>query len=112
MAVSIALIGLTYRYRFCTPGKTGDYRVLIAVLSLEEVGIGKSPGFVSILDTKHFYVNANSTNPPDTGTERVVAKLYADVSLGYENTIPGRRGSDDHYQVEKKGDKWRYNVSD
>ena len=111
MAVSIALIGLTYRYRFRTPRKTDDYRILIVVLSLEEVGIGKSPGFVSILDTKHFYVNPKSTDPPDTGTERVVAKVYADVSLGYDDTL-GRLGSDDHYQIENLGDKWAYNVSD
>lgn len=90
VAIGIALIGLTY--------------------SLEDGGVGRRPGgFVSIVDTRNFYPVKSNRHTPDLIAEGFVAKMYADVSISYENTTSSNPGKDDEYQLEELDDGWRYN---
>ena len=75
--------------------------------SLEEGGIGRKEGFVSVVNTNHFFYETNNLATPDPIPERFIAKLYADVSVSY----PTIRGRDDSADLEQLKDGWQYNVS-
>ncbi|KAF8475080.1 hypothetical protein BDZ91DRAFT_290772 [Kalaharituber pfeilii] len=89
VAVAIALIGLTY--------------------SLEEGGIGRHIGNISVVNTKHFFADANDLNDPERITERFTSKLYADVSIAYANKRPSDDRPDDEFEVLELEGSWGYN---
>ena len=86
---------------------------LVLTLSLEDGAIGHTPGGnISIANTKAFFYNSNDDETPDIFSEGYISKLYADISISYEDTTPQNPGNPGEYQLENLPvpDGWRYNV--
>ena len=83
-------------------------------VSLEDGAIGYHPGgVIAVANLEYFYPpnkDSNVTNTPEWSEQAVTAKLYADISLSYTETIAPDLGPEDEYQLQDFGTSWRYNV--
>lgn len=79
--------------------------------SLEDGAIGHYPrGLISIANTNAIFLSNTNHEVPDDWTQRYISKMYADVSISYEDTKAPNLGPQDKYQLEELNGGWRYNV--
>ena len=88
-------------------------KILTLSVSLEDGAIGSRGGQIAVANLEQFFPNrTNATYVPIWSEQSFIAKLYADISLSYEDTILPDLGPEKEYHVvDLGGDKgWRYHV--
>ena len=82
-------------------------------VSLEDGAIGYRPGGeIAVANLDNFYPNkaVDVTVTPEMRKQGFTAKLYAEISLSYAETIAPDLGPEDQYQLQDIGTGWRYYV--